>query len=688
MTRPLAFVVATTLALSSIAWGGEQDYAVFRAGMELEKRLMILDARDKFREALAMDPGNAGYLEHYAWFLQFNGFNEEAAGVFRRAIPMKVDRDALYRGLAWNEKVVGRLADALAAYEKAVRIETPREDLKGAMEEVGRRLSQESDAEISLLKGELSKNPGNYDLLRKLRQAYVSRGDFDGAIGTAEKILARHPGDMPSRMEHARVLFWGGRKEQAEAAYKSLLVDSPDNAFLYFELGGLQSAMGKLPEARQSLEKSLALYPDAARSKKELAEVLARMGKHEEAIAMASSIGPTEGERLTARLALARSRHFSGRLREAAPIYREILKEYPYNADALWGLTETSLYTGDFDTAGAVLEKWRSAGEDGRFPKQKALHDSLASPALGAKAEYYSNSSNLIRINDGFDQRLHGRMRSTFDLGYYHTYFHQSRFDSISRLTLFAEGEAGLAERLRVGGRIAGNFYTNDQNHLNGRFSLSADPARNWVVALNYERLDIIDTELPFRNALYNYVVTIGSVGRKIQTNDYSVYVQGSPIERLELAGKFLYGDYTDGNRKSSVMLDASWRVFDNPGVRIGYNYFYLDYKDPAPLFVEGGASTSAYYDPKNLEVHTLYLGFRHELAGRLFYGLEERISHIPKSDGIANSVFAFVAFPFGPRHGLRLDGRYFYQNDGVDRSGNSGHFSADNVIVSYEFKF
>lgn len=688
MKKALALILALILVLPALAWGGDRDYAIFKAGMELENRLMIFEARDRFREAISMDPQNAGYLEHYAWFLQFNGFNEEAVEVFRRVLPLVSSPEGIYRGIGWNEKVIGRLSNSLAAYEKVFKIDSPRDSMKGVFEEISLKLSRENDVVISKLNAELSKKQGNYELMKGLLRAYISQGDLGNAIDLAEKILAQHPGDLTSRLEYARILFWGGRQGQAEAAYRSLLVDSPDNAFLYFELGSVQNAMGKLPEARRSLDKSLTLYPDAVRTRKELAEVLARLGSQNEAIATASSIRMTEGERLTAKLALARSLHFSGRINEAIPIYKGVLDDYPYNADALWGLTETSIYTGNLDTADTALKKWQSAGGDGRYGKQKALYERFTAPAMELKGEYYSNSSNFIRVNSGVDYRLHAGMKSTLDFGYIYSFFHQSSFDSISRQTVFAEAEARLAESLRVGGRLGGNFYDNDQNRLNGRFSLYVDPVKNLVIALNYERLDIIDTELPFTNAIYNYVVTIGSVGRKIQTNDYSIFVQGSPIARLDLAGKFLYGDYSDGNRKLSGMLDAGYRLFDNPGLKIGYNYFYLDYQDPAPLFVEGGASTSAYYDPRNFEVHTLYLGFRHEPAEHLVYGLEERVSYIPKSDGISNSIFGFVACKFSPHHALRLDGRYFYQNHGIDRAGESGHFSADNIMISYEYKF
>lgn len=237
-------------------------------------------------------------------------------------------------------------------------------------------------------------------------------------------------------------------------------------------------------------------------------------------------------------------------------------------------------------------------------------------------------------------------------------------------------------------GRLGGNFYDNGHNNLNGRLSLYIEPTKILTAAVNYEHIDIIDTELPFRNAIYNYVVTIGAVGRTIRTDDYSVYLLYTPRPKVSLAGKILYRDYSDGNRKLSSTLEAGYQFMRVPYLRAGYNYFYLDYKYPAPVYIEKTKSVSAYYDPINFETHTLKLELRHDIDKKISYGTEGAISYIPKSDSFSYSLFLFGAYEFDEYHTLRLDARWFYQNKGVDRTGTSGHFWADNIILSYEYRF
>jgi hypothetical protein len=183
-------------------------------------------------------------------------------------------------------------------------------------------------------------------------------------------------------------------------------------------------------------------------------------------------------------------------------------------------------------------------------------------------------------------------------------------------------------------------------------------------------------------------VVTIGAVGRNIKTDDYSLYLLIEPLSKLYFSGKGTWGDYSDGNRKLSALLETGYHFMSKPYVRASYNYFYLDYQDPGPVYTGRTLSETAYYDPINFETHTLKLELKHYLSKAVSFGVEGTISYIPKSSGIAHSVFCFGALQFHNHHKLQLDTRWFYQNKGVDRYGVSGYFRAVNMILSYQYKF
>ncbi len=72
------FLICVLILFGSAAFSASADdaFAIFSKGMDFENQLLIFEARNEFRVAVAIDSDNAGYLEHYAWFLTAHGFNE------------------------------------------------------------------------------------------------------------------------------------------------------------------------------------------------------------------------------------------------------------------------------------------------------------------------------------------------------------------------------------------------------------------------------------------------------------------------------------------------------------------------------------------------------------------------------------------------------------------------------------
>lgn len=675
------------MLLCTTAHSAEKDFAVFSSGLELEEKVHLFEAMDRFREATELAPDNKGYLEHLAWLASNYGFTEEAAAAFTRLLPLVDTKENSYRGLAWNEKVLGRYDASLAAYRQVIPPPTPTSSYRASFDHISQVLHGENERKINALLASLAFTPGDVTLQKELFRTYVSQGELAKAVAVGQEVVRENPRDLPFRFDWARTLFWSGEKERAEKELRLLVDETGNSAYVWYELGKVQNAMGKREEAQQSLERSLAIYPQAALTRKELAEVLAVSGKGAEAVDIARSIEPKQNQVLTSQLAMARSYHFSGSLPEARNIYREILAAYPLNTDALWGMVETSVYTGRPGEAEHLIETWKTLPPDSRLAEQEKLLASFTSPRVSLMGDYYTNSGDFSRVNVGASVTLFNH-ETLWTPGYYFSSFHQSGFSTITRNGLFLEGERRLTDSVRVGARLGGNIYDNNHETMNGRLSLYLEPVKNVDMALNIERSDIIDTELPFRNAIYNYVVTIGAVGEAIQTWDYSLYAHATPLPNLDFSGKILYGDYSDGNDKYSLSLDTVYTLMRAPMLKVGYNYFYLDYRKPASVYREGSNAISSYYDPTNFEVHTIFAQFAQDLGANFRYGIEERLSYIPKAEGVANGLFGFLEFKLTERDLIRLDARYFTQNHGVSRTGDSGSFHAENVVLSYSHTF
>ncbi|HEY5974479.1 MAG TPA: hypothetical protein VIU41_07015, partial [Geobacteraceae bacterium] len=291
-------------------------------------------------------------------------------------------------------------------------------------------------------------------------------------------------------------------------------------------------------------------------------------------------------------------------------------------------------------------------------------------------------------MNAGVDSRVYLGSGVTLIPAYAYSIFHQTGFSDIHRNTLSLNADYRPSRLFTASVGLGASLYDDDRQRLTSREALTVAPGHGFELGVAHEHLAIIDTEPPFRNPIYNYVVTLGAVGRKISSDDYTLNIVQRLRADLDAWGRFTYGDYSDGNRKLSWSLGMDYRPEPIHGLSLSYNYFYLDYADPAPVFTENTASVSAYYDPTNLEVHTLGVSYASAPTAPVRYGGQWNISYLPKSNGVANALFGFASLGLTKSQAIRLDVRYFYQDKGVGRTGTSGHFSAENVMLAYEYTF
>ena len=689
--RPLGlFILAILLLIHPLSHASDDSraYAIFKQGLDDERQLRIYEARERYIAALAEAPSNEGFLSHYAWFLTRYGFSEEAADVFSRLMPLADDTDkaALYLGLAWNRQVLGQLEASLEMYKKRFPITAM--DMPSAFEQIRWHLYEENQLKIKRLKNDIASETDALTHQRALMEVYLDQGALASAIALADNLRDRGELDLTTHLLLARALFWSGELDRATHEYAALNDRSAENAFLHIEWADVLVADERLPEAQALLEKSLALYPQAAAGRRKLAEVLARQDNDRRAIAMAETI-PIEGsDRLTGWLARARARHFSGTIQTAQPIYAQILQEYPLHPDALWGMTETSIYTGRYAEARRTLHQWQNALADPRMNVQQKRFQQYTAPNMSGIADYYSNSSEFSRTDMGLESGWSIGDDWRLTAGYRFSGFFQSGFEDIFRNTFHLGAWKWVSERLQLTTGLTGNFYDNDHNALNGKLGLTYQMTPKLSIQPLLRHVDVIDTTGPFENMAYSHTVTIGSVGMHITADEYGLRLDYLPLPRLSFAGDYRYADYSDDNQKNYFNGEAGYRLSLQPDWRIAYTYFFLDYRDPAPLYRENDQVESAYYDPINFETHALRLVFRHDNGERWFYGSEGALSYIPKSDGIGTYLSAFVAWRVKENLIVRLDARGFYQNQGVDRMGTTGYFWANNVMFKIDYRF
>ncbi len=166
------------------------------------------------------------------------------------------------------------------------------------------------------------------------------------------------------------------------------------------------------------------------------------------------------------------------------------------------------------------------------------------------------------------------------------------------------------------------------------------------------------------------------------------MYLQYELTPRTSISGQFIHGRYSDNNTKTSALFEVGHKLHDVPFFKIAYDYFYLDLDNPAPVFSQNGKSESAYFDPVNLETHSLRYEYEQAVGESISFGSQGAVSHATKSDGMGGSLFLFVQYAFNDRNMFRIDTRGFYQNRGADRIGETGRFWARNILFTYTHAF
>ncbi len=309
-------------------------------------------------------------------------------------------------------------------------------------------------------------------------------------------------------------------------------------------------------------------------------------------------------------------------------------------------------------------------------------------PSMKLLSEYYTNSSDFKRKSAGAEIGVYPAAGLYLETGYIISEFSQDGFEDVLRHSLFIQGEKRFSESTSILARLSGNDYDNGNTNLNGGVFIRYMPSAKVSAELSFRHFDIIDTVLPFNNVIYSYVVTIGPVDLDIKSDDYKFYLLYAPVPKVSFAGEIIYGDYSDGNEKKSLMLEAGYQVLDSPYIRTAYNYFYLDINDPSPLTESGDHVESAYWDPVDFETHTIRLEYRQDYRQYLSVGAEGALSYSPKSDGLSKAVFLYASYKFTKQSSLRFDVRWFDQNKGIDRQGETDRYWAANYTVAFQHRF
>jgi len=103
-------------------------------------------------------------------------------------------------------------------------------------------------------------------LLGMLAYSYAETRDYDSAVATYEKAIAKDPENQELHRDYALALMGMGNAPAARAEYEKILKADPDDAATYLKLSELDRQEGRYDDARKELERAKALQSDKSGS--------------------------------------------------------------------------------------------------------------------------------------------------------------------------------------------------------------------------------------------------------------------------------------------------------------------------------------------------------------------------------------------------------------------------------------
>ncbi|QJE72248.1 tetratricopeptide repeat protein [Aerophototrophica crusticola] len=242
-------------------------------------------------------------------------------------------------------KAMGRLGEALAAYEDAVaqfpNDVVPRngraEALK-AMGRLGEALAAYEDAVAQFPNDVVARN-GRAEALKAM-------GRLGEALAAYEDGVAQFPNDVVARNGRAEVLKAMGRLGEALAAYEDAVAQFPNDVVARNGRAEVLKAMGRLGEALAAYEDAVAQFPNDVVARNGRAEVLKAMGRLGEALAAYEDVVAQFPNDVVARTGRAEVLKAMGQLGEALAAYSDVLAAFPRQEFARNGKASTLVSIG------------------------------------------------------------------------------------------------------------------------------------------------------------------------------------------------------------------------------------------------------------------------------------------------------------------------------------------------------
>lgn len=367
----------------------------------------IAESIEPARQAVELDPDAMAYRLILADRLDQDGQADEALTIVRE-VAARGSRDPhdharLGHFLARHDD----FAAAIAAYRQAIALLPTHPGFRLALTDVLDR-SGDRPAAIAELRAviESADDPHAY---AKLGHWLAQDGDFSGAEAAFRHAIELAPAQPGFRLVLADALDSKGESAEAVAIARALIAEGSRDAHLRARLGHFLLRTGDIKGAEAALQEAIEIDPKTIHYRVELADVIERDGRVQEAVAILQALTAEDGRDAKLHGRLGQFLLAMDNLDGAEAAFRAAVEIAPGEAIFQRGLADL--------VARKEQPKARTAGApatpanavDERGATGRVSKTVMESARAGGKADEITGRSRLIRVGEGLSVLNFGR---------------------------------------------------------------------------------------------------------------------------------------------------------------------------------------------------------------------------------------------------------------------------------------
>jgi tetratricopeptide (TPR) repeat protein len=311
-----------------------------RTGALLSRLGRFSEAVPLFRELISQDPKNATIKVELGKALEGSRKFREAAEILSAVVEEDESHQeanyylaSCYRALGQREEAIERVRHLIAATERDT-LRTPYRSRFKSFLAILLQESRQFDAAVETFREVCREDPNDSRARLGLVYALEDAGEVQEALTLSRELLQELPSDLDRNdvvITHARVLAVAGQLDEAIALLKAEIERTGQEDF-YLAAGQIYLERKKFAEAEKIVQDGLEHKPDSEQMHFQLAAVLERQGKFEDAELKFKEIlssNPTQGAALNYLGYMLAER--GERLEEARDYVLRALQQDPHN---------------------------------------------------------------------------------------------------------------------------------------------------------------------------------------------------------------------------------------------------------------------------------------------------------------------------------------------------------------------